>query len=112
MEPAIFVNSIIVMSVNFLVLTYYMLYYWFYLIDSYVERLLDRINNGTKAEDRRMALVELQSVVAENHSAQLAFGAMGWLFVSLLNFSRLQYIGLISFFWICRLACITKCAEG
>ncbi|KAL2935554.1 Golgin candidate 6 [Bienertia sinuspersici] len=45
--------------------------------DSYVERLLDRINNGTKAEDRRMAMVELQSVVAENHSAQLAFGAMG-----------------------------------
>lgn len=45
--------------------------------DSYVERLLDRINNGTKAEDRRMAMVELQSVVAENHAAQLAFGAMG-----------------------------------
>ncbi|XP_021737392.1 golgin candidate 6-like isoform X1 [Chenopodium quinoa] len=45
--------------------------------DSYVERLLDRINNGAKAEDRRMAMVELQSVVAENHSAQLAFGAMG-----------------------------------
>ncbi|KMT10908.1 hypothetical protein BVRB_5g113210 [Beta vulgaris subsp. vulgaris] len=46
--------------------------------DSYVERLLDRINNGTKAEDRRMAMVELQSVVAENHAAQLAFGAMGF----------------------------------
>ncbi|CAO2819814.1 unnamed protein product [Amaranthus hypochondriacus] len=45
--------------------------------DSYVERLLDRINNGTKAEDRRMAMVELQSVVAENQAAQLAFGAMG-----------------------------------
>lgn len=46
--------------------------------DSYVERLLDRINNGTQPEDRRMALVELQSVVAENHAAQLAFGAMGF----------------------------------
>ncbi|KAK9684333.1 hypothetical protein RND81_10G203200 [Saponaria officinalis] len=46
--------------------------------DSYVERLLDRINNGTKAEDRRIAMVELQSVVAENHAAQLAFGAMGF----------------------------------
>ncbi|KAL9231575.1 hypothetical protein vseg_006787 [Gypsophila vaccaria] len=46
--------------------------------DSYVERLLDRINNGTKAEDRRLAMVELQSVVAENHAAQLAFGAMGF----------------------------------
>ncbi|KAJ8422118.1 hypothetical protein Cgig2_025303 [Carnegiea gigantea] len=43
----------------------------------YVERLLDRINNGTMAEDRRIAMVELQSVVAESHAAQLAFGAMG-----------------------------------
>ncbi|KAH9623712.1 hypothetical protein KSS87_013426 [Heliosperma pusillum] len=47
----------------------------------YVERLLDRINNGTKAEDRRIAMVELQSVVAENHAAQLAFGAMGFVVV-------------------------------
>ncbi|GAB4847893.1 Golgin candidate 6 [Ancistrocladus abbreviatus] len=46
--------------------------------DSYVERLLDRINSGTKAEDRRLAITELQSVVAESHSAQLAFGAMGF----------------------------------
>ncbi|CAO2827276.1 unnamed protein product [Amaranthus hypochondriacus] len=45
--------------------------------DSYVERLLDRINNGTKSEDRRMAMVELQSVVAENNAAQLAFGVAG-----------------------------------
>ncbi|KAL8153592.1 hypothetical protein V2J09_011352 [Rumex salicifolius] len=46
--------------------------------DSYVERLLDRINNGTKADDRRTAMTELQSVVAESHGAQLAFGAMGF----------------------------------
>ncbi|KAL9269748.1 Golgin putative 6-like protein [Drosera capensis] len=46
--------------------------------DSYVERLLDRINNGTKAEDRRTALTELQSVVSESNAAQLAFGAMGF----------------------------------
>ncbi|XP_043709225.1 golgin candidate 6-like isoform X2 [Telopea speciosissima] len=46
--------------------------------DSYVERLLDRISNGALAEDRRTAIAELQSVVAESHSAQLAFGAMGF----------------------------------
>ncbi|KAJ4961965.1 hypothetical protein NE237_021875 [Protea cynaroides] len=46
--------------------------------DSYVERLLDRISNGVLADDRRTAIAELQSVVAENHSAQLAFGAMGF----------------------------------
>ncbi|XP_043723707.1 golgin candidate 6-like isoform X2 [Telopea speciosissima] len=46
--------------------------------DSYVERLLDRISNGVLAEDRRTAIAELQSVVAESHSAQLAFGAMGF----------------------------------
>ncbi|KAL0329836.1 UNVERIFIED_CONTAM: Golgin candidate 6 [Sesamum radiatum] len=45
--------------------------------DSYVERLLDRISNGVLAEDRRSAMVELQSVVAESNAAQLAFGAMG-----------------------------------
>ncbi|XP_042508014.1 golgin candidate 6 isoform X1 [Macadamia integrifolia] len=45
---------------------------------SYVERLLDRISNGVLAEDRRTAIAELQSVVAESHSAQLAFGAMGF----------------------------------
>ncbi|KAK4488313.1 hypothetical protein RD792_004069 [Penstemon davidsonii] len=47
-------------------------------LDSYVERLLDRISNGVLAEDRRNAMVELQSVVAESHAAQLAFGAMGF----------------------------------
>lgn len=46
-------------------------------IDSYVERLLDRISNGTLADDRRNAIAELQSVVAESNAAQLAFGAMG-----------------------------------
>uniref|UniRef100_A0A2P2MPS6 Golgin candidate 6 n=1 Tax=Rhizophora mucronata TaxID=61149 RepID=A0A2P2MPS6_RHIMU len=46
--------------------------------DSYVERLLDRISNGVLAEDRRSAMAELQSVVAESHAAQLAFGAMGF----------------------------------
>ncbi|KAM0949924.1 hypothetical protein DsansV1_C05g0057981 [Dioscorea sansibarensis] len=46
--------------------------------DSYVERFLDRISNGVRAEDRRAAMAELQSVVAESRSAQLAFGAMGF----------------------------------
>ncbi|KAK1402761.1 Golgin candidate 6 [Heracleum sosnowskyi] len=46
--------------------------------DSYVERLLDRISNGVLAEDRRDAIIELQSVVAETRGAQLAFGAMGF----------------------------------
>lgn len=46
-------------------------------INSYVERLLDRISNGKLAEDRRNAMAELQSVVAESHASQLAFGAMG-----------------------------------
>ncbi|KAG6693852.1 hypothetical protein I3843_09G022700 [Carya illinoinensis] len=46
--------------------------------DSYVERLLNRISNGKLAEDRRSAMTELQSVVAESPAAQLAFGAMGF----------------------------------
>ncbi|XP_022133800.1 golgin candidate 6 isoform X1 [Momordica charantia] len=46
--------------------------------DSYVERVLDRISNGQIAEDRRTAMVELQSVVAESRAGQLAFGAMGF----------------------------------
>ncbi|KAD5508353.1 hypothetical protein E3N88_16056 [Mikania micrantha] len=46
--------------------------------DSYVERLLDCIKNGKLVEDRRNAMAELQSVVAESHSAQLAFGTMGF----------------------------------
>ncbi|XP_042010505.1 golgin candidate 6-like [Salvia splendens] len=46
--------------------------------DSYVERLLDRISNGTLADDRRNAMAELQSIVTESHAAQLAFGAMGF----------------------------------
>ncbi|KAL0685564.1 hypothetical protein Bca4012_052412 [Brassica carinata] len=43
--------------------------------DSYIQRLLDRISNGTLPDDRRSAIVELQSVVAESNAAQLAFGA-------------------------------------
>ncbi|KAI3727660.1 hypothetical protein L6452_16278 [Arctium lappa] len=46
--------------------------------DSYVERLLDCISNGKLPEDRRNAMAELQSVVAESHAAQLAFGEMGF----------------------------------
>ncbi|KAJ7974664.1 Golgin candidate 6 [Quillaja saponaria] len=46
--------------------------------DSYVERLLDRISNGKLVEERRTAIAELQSVVAESHASQLAFGAMGF----------------------------------
>ena len=39
--------------------------------------MLDRISNGTLPDDRRSAIVELQSVVAESNAAQLAFGASG-----------------------------------
>ncbi|KAE8706694.1 Golgin candidate 6 [Hibiscus syriacus] len=46
--------------------------------DSYIERLLDRISNSVLAEDRKTAITELQSIVAESHTAQLAFGAMGF----------------------------------
>ncbi|CAA0383898.1 unnamed protein product [Arabidopsis thaliana] len=46
--------------------------------DSYIQRLLDRISNGTLPDDRRTAIVELQSVVAESNAAQLAFGAAGF----------------------------------
>ncbi|XP_011629264.1 golgin candidate 6 [Amborella trichopoda] len=46
--------------------------------DRHVERLLDRISNGVLADDRRAAMAELQSIVAESRSAQLAFGAMGF----------------------------------
>ncbi|KAK3413135.1 hypothetical protein EUGRSUZ_I01732 [Eucalyptus grandis] len=46
--------------------------------DSYVERLLDRISNGVLAEDRRTAISDLQSIVAESRAAQLAFGVMGF----------------------------------
>ncbi|XP_062203589.1 golgin candidate 6 [Phragmites australis] len=46
--------------------------------DSYVERYLDRICNGTIPDDRRSAMTELQSLVAESRSAQMSFGAMGF----------------------------------
>ncbi|KAF8037611.1 hypothetical protein BT93_B0477 [Corymbia citriodora subsp. variegata] len=52
--------------------------------DSYVERLLDRISNGVLAEDRRSAVSDLQSIVAESRAAQLAFGAMGKILFHLL----------------------------
>lgn len=45
--------------------------------DGGVERLLERIKNGVLAEDRRRAMEELQDVVAESRSAQLALGATG-----------------------------------
>ncbi|GJM95499.1 hypothetical protein PR202_ga12241 [Eleusine coracana subsp. coracana] len=46
--------------------------------DSYVERYLDRISNGTIPDDRRSAMTELQALVAESRSAQMSFGAMGF----------------------------------
>ncbi|KAL6842138.1 hypothetical protein ACP4OV_028117 [Aristida adscensionis] len=46
--------------------------------DSYVERYLDRIGNGTIPDDRRSAMTELQALVAESRSAQMSFGAMGF----------------------------------
>ncbi|URD83809.1 Uso1 / p115 like vesicle tethering protein, head region [Musa troglodytarum] len=46
--------------------------------DSYVERYLDRISNGVLAEDRRAAMIELQSLVAESRAAQMSFGATGF----------------------------------
>ncbi|RLN00748.1 golgin candidate 6 [Panicum miliaceum] len=46
--------------------------------DSYVERYLDRISNGTIPDERRSAMTELQSLVAESRSAQMSFGAMGF----------------------------------
>ncbi|BAT06970.1 Os09g0135100, partial [Oryza sativa Japonica Group] len=45
--------------------------------DSYVERFLDCISNGTIPDDSRSAMTELQPLVAESHSAQMSFGAMG-----------------------------------
>lgn len=49
----------------------------FLILFSGVERLLERIKNGVLAEDRRRAMEELQDIVAESRSAQLALGAMG-----------------------------------
>lgn len=54
-------------------------------ITCYAERLLlDRISNGTLAEDRRSATVELQSSVAESRAAQLAFGPVDKTFIQFL----------------------------
>jgi hypothetical protein len=51
---------------------------------SYVERYLDRISNGTIPDDRRSAMTELQSLVAESRLAQMSFGAMGISFLPVL----------------------------
>ncbi|KAI3991855.1 hypothetical protein MKX01_012800 [Papaver californicum] len=46
--------------------------------DSYVQSLLERIKNGEEDNNKRIeALDELQSVVEDSVSAQLAFGALG-----------------------------------
>lgn len=42
-----------------------------------VERLLERIQHGVLADDRRAAMSELQIVVAEDRAAKVAFGSMG-----------------------------------
>lgn len=84
-------------------------------VHSYVERVLDRISNGQLAEDRRTAMVELQSVVAESRAAQLAFGALGMCFACHLT----SIIWIIWNFWIkkyltcfCRISCAHECSEG
>lgn len=56
---------------------------------SYIQRLLDRISNGTLPDDRRSAIVELQSVVAESNAAQLAFGAASGKSLSFFSVLRL-----------------------
>ena len=74
------------------------------------------------AEDRRIAMVELQSVVAESHAAQLAFGAMGWCLLlclilhvkvwlsALFDTNHLQYPP--RWCQICRHSSIIERAEG
>ena len=59
---------------------------------SYIQRLLDRISNGTLPDDRRSAIVELQSVVAESNAAQLAFGAASGKSLSFFSVLRLTCI--------------------
>ncbi|XP_042471212.1 golgin candidate 6 isoform X1 [Zingiber officinale] len=46
--------------------------------DSYIEKYLDRISNGVLGDDRRSAMLNLQSLVAESSTAQMSFGAMGF----------------------------------
>ncbi|XP_074585194.1 golgin candidate 6-like [Curcuma longa] len=46
--------------------------------DSYIEKHLNRISNGVLADDRRSAMIDLQLLVAESHTAQMSFGAMGF----------------------------------
>lgn len=83
---------------------------------SYVERVLDRISNGQIAEDRRAAMVELQSVVAESRAAQLAFGAMGVCFACQSNFSYMNSMKFrnknVCLTWFCRISCAHECFEG
>ena len=47
-----------------------------------MEQLLERIKNGVLVEDRHNAMIELQDIVAESRSAQLAFGATGNVYIS------------------------------
>ena len=68
---------------------------------SYIERLLDRVSNGKLAEDRRNALVELQSVVAENRASQLAFGAMGQCFSFVYLRDSSVFLSWVSVYVIC-----------
>ncbi|KAG6513482.1 hypothetical protein ZIOFF_023812 [Zingiber officinale] len=45
--------------------------------DSYIENYLNHISNGVLADDRRSAMIDLQSLVAESQTAQITFGTMG-----------------------------------
>lgn len=81
-------------------------------ICSYVERLLDCISNGQLADDRRNAMAELQSVVAESHAAQLAFGEMGEYMLVLYWYLRLYLSITQSILVCCRLSCTIGCLKG
>ncbi|THF99447.1 hypothetical protein TEA_018258 [Camellia sinensis var. sinensis] len=72
--------------------------------DSYVEQLHDRISNGVLAEDRRTAIAELQFVVTESRTAQLAFGAIAF---GACSSCKIQFIK-----FYCRLSGTFKCLEG
>ncbi|XP_066320783.1 golgin candidate 6-like [Miscanthus floridulus] len=64
----------------------------------YVERYLDRISNGTIPDDRRSAMTELQSLVAESRSAQMSFGAMGFpILLNILKEDREDLLSVNSF---------------
>lgn len=57
--------------------------------------MLDRISNGVLAEDRRTAVSDLQSIVAESRAAQLAFGAMGKILLHFLFVAEYYNIELV-----------------